>query len=59
VRRFPYAVIYVDLEARVVHVFRVARAGRYTTIETHARGETLRVAHFPDVEVSIDDLLGT
>jgi Uma2 family endonuclease len=47
----------VNLVDRVVEVHREPRAGAYQRISVHPRGERLRVLHFPDVEIAVNDFL--
>jgi Uma2 family endonuclease len=47
----------VNLVDDVIEVHREPARGRYATITTHRRGERIRLAHFPDIELGVDDLL--
>lgn len=47
----------VDLKASFVEVFRDVSDGVYRSARALRRGESLAMAHFPDVAVSVDDVL--
>lgn len=46
----------VNLVEDVLEVHREPSAGRYATVQTLARAAGIRLAHFPDVELTVDDL---
>jgi Uma2 family endonuclease len=46
----------VNLVEGVLEVHRDPRAGRYANVQTLPRTARVRVAHFPDVEIAVDDL---
>jgi Uma2 family endonuclease len=48
----------VDLTADVIEVHRRPGGGRYADLQRQARGERLVCQAFPDVELSVDDVLG-
>jgi Uma2 family endonuclease len=48
----------VDLAGETVEVYRQPSAEGYGLVERHGRGETVSPAAFPDVELSVSDLLG-
>ena len=47
----------VDHHADCVEVYREARDGEWQTKTTHGRGEVLRPLAFPDLTISIDEIL--
>lgn len=47
----------VDHNEGVVVVMRDSRDGAWQQITRHARGETVRMLAFPDVEISVDEIL--
>jgi Uma2 family endonuclease len=46
----------VNLVDDVVEVYREPSAGRYRSVQTVTRDATLRLVHFPDVELVVDEL---
>lgn len=47
----------VDHEKGVVEVYRDRRDGRWQTMTTHARGETIAMVAFPDVQLIVSEVL--
>ena len=47
----------VNLEAGVVEVYRESDGSAYRSVQIHRRGATIPLAHFPDVALSVDELL--
>lgn len=48
----------VDLDADLILVARDPKPTGYAVIASHARGSTLRVPGFPDVTLTVDEILG-
>lgn len=48
----------VDFVNAAVEVYREPDARGYRSIQRHARGATLGLASFPEVELTVDDILG-
>lgn len=48
----------VDLVDACVHVHREPEDGAYGVMTTHGRGDVIRMVHFPDVQIAVDQLLG-
>ena len=51
-----YWVVNIPDQCIVVHL--EPAAGRYRRITTYGRGDAIRLQAFPDVEVTIDSILG-
>jgi len=48
----------VNVPADRIDVYREPAAGKYASVRTASRGETLSPLHFPNVTLRIDDILG-
>ena len=48
----------VDLPGNAVELYRESRGGRYTDVHTARRGETIAPLAFPELTLSVDEILG-
>jgi Uma2 family endonuclease len=48
----------VNLNQSAIEVHRDPSDGHYAAVTTYRRGQTLRLAAFPDIELEVDDILG-
>jgi Uma2 family endonuclease len=48
----------VDVNAEWVEVYRQPSATGYRSLQTFTRGQTIALLAFPEIELSIDDILG-
>lgn len=48
----------VDLPGDAVELYREPREGRYADVHTAPRGETITPLAFPDLRLSVDEILG-
>ena len=47
----------VDLQDDAIEVYTRPRDGRYVRCERRSREDTIAIAHFPDVELRVEDVL--
>ena len=48
----------VNLVERVIEVHREPQEGKSRVVDTKRRGDTIALAHFPDVELAVADIVG-